>query len=444
MRQDETARLHDRARRFGYSVFHGWLELLTAMPVLIIAVGLVTEGRYSSWGWFAGLAAYTVWSGLIASVRYLRWTGVLLLSNAAAIVGWAWLLHGISAAGLLSAVAGIVLAARATGLVRFGGQARMPPFMLWGGLAACAPVAFVVHRTEELAAYGDGLAVIGGCLFAAALFLSNGAALTGATYEGRHVSASVTRMRRFNRRLVLAFGLPVLAVSFWGLIDDLIRRAAKAVLGVLAGLLPEGKEAPPVQPSPSPPSAKQEPFPMKPEGEPAWIWVVLEWLLMAALAAAVLLAAFLLLRQIVRRMPAWLRAVGAWLAKYRSGQLEEETGYVDEVSSTRDGSRTEAPGPWTRLKRLFRTEHTVRWEELRSNRERVRYLYALAVRKSAKAGFQWKPQWTPAETAAEAARMPPDARKLDPGLCEVYERARYGIQETDDADIARWKKRVEE
>lgn len=444
MKQGEAAGLRARLGRLGFALFHGWLELLAALPVLIIAAGLVSSGRYEGWGWFAGLACYTAWSGIIASIPWLRWTGVLFLANAAAIGGWAWLLYGISGAGLLSAAGGAVLAVRATQLVRFGEGARAPSLLLWGGLAACAPAAFIVHRAEELAAYGDGLTAIGGGLFAAALFLSNGSALAGATYSGRHVSVSMRRMRRFNRLLVLGFGLPVLAVSFWGLVDDAVRRAARAVIGFLAGLLAAGEEPPPLKPAETPAPVQQESFPMKPEGDPAWIWVLLERLMMAALGAAAAFALYLLLRQLVRRLPGWLRAAAAWLAKYRGGLLEEDPGYVDEVSSTRDGRRTEAPGSWAgRLKRLFRPEHTVRWEELRTNGERIRYLYALAVRRSAQSGFRWKPQWTPAETAAEAALAPQAARRLEPGLCEAYERARYGGLEPDDAETARWKKRVE-
>lgn len=441
MKQAESAGWRTRLRRLVFAVANGWLELFTALPILAVAVGIWMDGsKTEGWLWITGLAGYTLGSALVASLRWLRWTGVLIIANGGVIFGWAWLIHGPDVKGLLSAVMGIILAVRATQLVRFGGETRLPSFMLWIGLAACAPAVFLLHRAEGLEGYADALEWIGLSLFAAAIFLSNGSALADATYGGRHVSAYGVRMRRFNRLLVLGFGLPILAISFWGVIDGLLRGAGRLLVRLIGLLL--ASEGPPPEALPSAPPQTQNQEQMRlPEGEAAWIWVFLERVMMIAFTLALVVAAAFLLRELYRRLPGWLRAAGAWIAKYRGVRLEEtDTGYVDEVSSIRDGRRD--IGPWSRLKQLLRPEHTMRWEELRTNGERVRYLYALAVRRSVRQGFRWRPQWTPAETAAEAAKTPAAAR-LEAGLCEAYEQVRYGGAEPGDADIARWKMKVD-
>ncbi|WP_438447179.1 DUF4129 domain-containing protein [Gorillibacterium sp. sgz5001074] len=429
-----------RWRRGAIAVTNGWLELFTASPILVLVVGFWMGDDPTGWLWIAGLAGYTLWSAAIASARYLRWTGVLVVCNTAAILGWAWLLHGLSVKALLSALFGIAAAVRATQVARYGDAVRMPPFVLWMGLGACAPSIFLVHRSLQLDGFGDGLQWIGIGLFLAAVFLSNGSALKDATYGGRHVSAYGAKMRRFNRLLVTGFALTVAAVSFWGLIDAAARWVGRQLARLLGALLPDEGPPPEVKPSATPQPQGQEQM-LPPGGKPAWIWVVLERILMVAFILAAAVLAVYLLRLVIRRLPGWLRAAGAWLAKYRRGQPEpEDAGYVDEVSSTRDGRRD--IGPWARLKRILRPEPGIRWEDLRTNGERIRYLYAQAVRRSVKAGLRWRAQWTPSETAAEAAKAQAGS-PLAAGLSEAYERARYGAAEPDDAETARWKRQVE-
>ncbi|MNV99831.1 hypothetical protein D3C71_1952460 [compost metagenome] len=81
----------------------------------------------------------------------------------------------------------------------------------------------------------------------------------------------------------------------------------------------------------------------------------------------------------------------------------------------------------------------MRWEELPDNRQRVRHLYAQAVQRSVRSGFRWKPQWTPEETAAEAARSREAAGLLAADLCRAYDQARYGGQTPGDEETARLK-----
>lgn len=430
-----------RFRRLALAVRLGWLEFLAASPVLLWIAAYVYKGGEYAWVWVLGLALYTVTAGLVATLPFLRWTGVQLVCNAVLITGWSWLLHGIGVEAVLSVLAGILLSVRASQLVRYGDEAKTQAVLLWMGLAVCAPAAFFFHRVDYMDAYSGGLTVIAVLLLASSLIMSNTSSLAAGAYGARNASASGRTMRRFNKTLVLLLGLPVLAVSFWGLVDQAVRQAAKWVLRALDRLLP-GISPPVDQPAPAP--AQEAPQPqLPPEGKPALIWVVLEYVMMAALAAGAAVLLFLVLRALARRLPGWLRTALGWLAKSRTGGLEEDTGYTDEVTSTRDNKAGSGNGPWKRLKRLFQGEPGPRWEDLATNGERLRFLYARAVRRSIRAGFRWKPHWTPKETALMAAQDPEAARRLQPELCEAYERVRYGGLEPDDEETALLRSKVE-
>ncbi|MDF2926460.1 MAG: hypothetical protein K0R57_5374 [Paenibacillaceae bacterium] len=429
--------------RLWFALRHGWTELLAASPVLLAIAAFMYEQSAPAWGWLFGLMGYTFWGAVVASVPALRWTGIMIVSNLALAAGWSWLLHGISIPAIPSVLAGIFLTARASFLVRHGEGAIGQTFLLWLGLGACAPVAFIIHRVEGMQDYSPGLPVLAVLLFIAAILVSNSSSLSSGSYGGKHVSSSGRAMRRFNRLLVLGFGLLVLAVSFWGLIDSAIRSAARFLLGIIAMLFQGGEEQP-VAPEPSA-APQQNPMELPPpEGEPAWIWVVLEYLMMAAMAAGAAWLLYLALRKLSRHLPGWLRAFLAWITRYRGGSLEEDAGYVDVVTSTRDDRLAHDRGPWSRLRRLFLGEQGVRWEELQNNSERMRYLYAQAIRRSIRAGFRWKPQWTPAETAAEAAKSPQAGGALPDDLCGEYERTRYGGKEPDDKLIEQLRAKVRE
>lgn len=440
------------AKKSWTAISAGWLELLSLSPVLLAAVGSLYNGGPGVWGFLAGLAGYTALGALSAGLPFLARRGLLILWTVPLTVGWAWLLHGVSVPALLSVAAGAVLVSRSAGALR-AGAGQVQPFILWVGLALCAPSGFYIHRAEGLGAYSDALMAIASLLFLLALLIGNSFSLSGGAYGGRGNTASSRAMKRFNRLLVALFGVPVFLLSFWGLVDGAIGRAVKGFLRWLLGLMAgEPVEAPPPAATPA---AQQSQFPFERGGEPALIWVILEYLLYAAFAAAALVLLYLGLRALARRLPGWMKQVSDWFSRRGEGKDGGDPGYEDTVLSTRE-SKPGGTGPLGRLKRLFQSRHEIRWEDLRDNRQRMRYLYAQAVRRSVRAGFSWRPEWTPAETAAaaaggdgakapaglkEAAGRQEAAKLLDQELCSAYERARYGGQAPDDGEVARIRSR---
>lgn len=441
------------AKKSWAAISAGWLEILSLSPVLLAVAGSLYAGSAGAWGWLAGLAGYTALGALSAALPFLSRLGVLILWMTPVVVGWAWLLHGLSVPALVSVAAGAVLASRAAGAVRTG-KAEIQPFFLWMGLALSAPSGFYIHRAEGLGVYSDGLALIASVLFLLALLIGNSFSLSGGAYGGRGRSASARSMKRFNRLLVAVFGLPVFLISFWGMVDGAIGRTVKGFLRWLLGLVAgEPVEAPP---EPAVTAAPQQSMPpLDKDQGPALIWVIMDYLLIVLFIVAALAFLYYGGRALARWLPGWLKQVAAWFSRRGRGKEEDpDVGYVDTVLSTRE-SKPGGSGPLGRLRRLFQSRREVRYEDLPDNRQRMRYLYAQAVRRAVRAGFRWRAEWTPAETAAAAAMnaaKPPAglqaaaagqeaAKLLDRELCAAYERARYGGGEPDDAEVARFRSR---
>lgn len=414
------------------------LELLTASPLLLIAAGLVNTGAAAGWLWLAGLIGYTVLAASAAALRPFRWTGVLILVNGTIIAGWTWLLYGITVQALAAAAAGIVLALRASSYVRGNGRLQFHPFLLWVGFGVCAPVAFFIHNLQDLEAYSSSLPVLAAVLFAAAMLVSNTASMSMGAYS-RNMTASGRSMRRFNRILVAAFTVPVVAVALWGLVNRGLRQLGRWLVMLINTLLPDDQAGTPVPIQPPAQQSGMDMLPRDNEG-PGIIWIILDYLLIAAFIAGSALVLFFLARGLYRRLPGWLRAVYAWITRNRSGQEEQEAGYIDVVTSTRAERERERAGAWKRLRQLWSGDGA-RWEGLQSNRERIRYLYSQGVRRSIRQGLSWKPQWTPAETAREASRLA-QGGGLSPELCRAYEEARYGDREADDTATARLREEM--
>ncbi|WP_181593081.1 DUF4129 domain-containing protein [Paenibacillus sp. YN15] len=441
------------AKKCWTGIASGWLELISLSPVLLGIAGSLYNGSAWAWGWLAGLAGYTLLGALSAGLPFLNRLGLLILWTAPLTVGWAWLLHGISYNALLSVAAGAILVTRAAGAVR-SDRDEIQPIFPWLGLALCAPSGFYIHRAEGLGGYSDGLAVIASALFLLALLIGNSYSLTGGAYGGKGRTASARYMRRFNRLLVAVFGLPVFLLSFWGLVDGAIGTAVKNALRWLLGLL-AGEEPAELPPEPAVTPAPQQSGLPEAKGEPALIWVILEYLLMIVFIAAALAFLYYCGRALARWLPDWLKRVTAWFSRRAAGKGDDpDPGYVDTVLSTRE-SKPGGAGPLGRLKRLFQGRREVRWEDLADNRQRMRYLYAQAVRRAVRAGFRWRAEWTPAEAAEAAAREAAKptaglqaaaagqaaAKLLDRELCDAYERARYGGPEPGDAEVAQFRSR---
>lgn len=73
-----------------------------------------------------------------------------------------------------------------------------------------------------------------------------------------------------------------------------------------------------------------------------------------------------------------------------------------------------------------RLKHVPRWGELKSEDERVRYLYTHSLRKAERYGYRHKTSRTARESLDEAASSLPQIQPVEDRLRDAYEQVRYG------------------
>jgi len=212
--------------------------------------------------------------------------------------------------------------------------------------------------------------------------------------------------------IVLSYQLQAMASALW-----------EQVRGWLSKLLSSSPEQiqPPANegPPPQPPQLPQDGGSRLPD------WV--DWLLQGVAIAIVFAVAWLLLRRL-KRLPQWLRQLQSKIALMFGRQKEPQVkGYVDEVESIRKPSLID------RFRRGTGTGGQARWKDLRDNESRLRYLYRWRIGRSVKAGYEFKPHFTPEETGEELRAFGEDP--VSKSFVERYNEVRYGGKKISDKEL---------
>ena len=76
-----------------------------------------------------------------------------------------------------------------------------------------------------------------------------------------------------------------------------------------------------------------------------------------------------------------------------------------------------------------RLRHVPRWGELKTEGERVRFLYRLSLRRAEKAGYRHRSSYTARESLDEAAASLPQIQPVEDRLRQTYDQVRYGEAE---------------
>ena len=103
----------------------------------------------------------------------------------------------------------------------------------------------------------------------------------------------------------------------------------------------------------------------------------------------------------------------------------------DDVSDSLLNLRDLPKKYWDDLKNRVNdmTRRSLRWNELHSEEERVRYLYRSALRKARKNGYSHRDSYTPKEALHSAAQNWRTLEDVEPALTEQYNAVRYGEKE---------------
>ena len=270
---------------------------------------------------------------------------------------------------------------------------RMEPWRPWLAAGGLATLLLAIRRINRIALLDANL-----------------------EHAGRAVPGSVL-MR--NRILAGVFTAVTLFIAFFRQVEavwDLLIAGLRRVIAWLTR--GTGEPMPEEMPEP-PPVGPMEGLPA-PEGEPAWFWLVIEAIAMAAGVLVLIAIAVLLLRQLLR-VPALAKLLARWLAAWRERTRAAEIGgYVDEVE------RLETESPLSGVIRLLRSiGRRESWSAM-TPEERIRWLFRRRFQHAGKRGFRYRPSRTPRENFDALREFGDELRDADERLHRAYTEVRYG------------------
>ncbi|KIL41791.1 hypothetical protein SD70_05475 [Gordoniibacillus kamchatkensis] len=441
-RQQPEIELNGRIRRLLLFWLRGVTELLLYAPVWLIPAVYGFDTGYRQLLWLFHLPLAVLVGALSAHFVRRVWLRGVLAFAAGALEGALlaptfWWPGALIAAGSGAAVwrgmAVTSAASRAADVPRYG-----------VGIATYAISGIVCSRLPEWSAYMPWLTAAGIVSLAILLFRWNGQLLQRETLsaESRPVPAAA---RRHNRLMVAA--VIVLSTFVAAATSEAVGRMLLQLLRELIGILASapGKRQADVPPPPQPPPPQ-----LPPPGEPGWLARALDLLVYVAGIAAAAAAILLLARSAYRRR----REIAAWAGRMlariaallgRASRPAENAGYTDEESVIWSWELAEKALKRSWLRRFAGGAAGVRWNELRSNGERVRYLYRQWLGRLRRAGFAAPGHLTPEEirrAAADWEREAAAGRSSVSGagsgqadkLIELYYKARYSGGDGDIAD----------
>lgn len=413
----------------------GVVELAMFLPVWLVAAIYAVPGSGLRTVWLLTLPVLTL-CGVLLSFRitklWIRWL-------AAAVPG---LLHMLPFHD--SVVHGVLLfAASWTAVVRgmyvSSPESRAKAVLRYAvGLAIYLAGYTVVRLLAEWRPYLPLLTIAGTICLVIALFTVNRRMLQQETLSAdEHAAAAVPGLRRHNRMFVLAVTVGAITVTatMSGALGHWLWLLLRALL---RALLPGDQP----QPEPEPPPQPTNPMQLLPAAEEkGWFGHLLDILFYTFGAAAVGVLGFLLVRTLyrnrrviagfVRRV---LNRIAAWLG--RSQRPDAGTGYVDEETTifSWESVQGELARKWRQ--RFGGGRRPERWNELRDNRERVRFLYRRWLRGLANRGYTVRSTLTPEEICQEAQNWVETTGGAK-GLVDLYYKARYGSGGITDQEVER-------
>ena len=413
-----------------------WLaELLMLLPA-----GLALHAWLASLG--AGQAALLPALSLAGAAVGLRWRRVWqrLLAAAAASAAAAFALaEGPAAAAAWAAAGGFAALQGATVGDRMGEVKRH-----FVGLALYFVAAIAFPRIDAVREAMPLLTAGGLLALALALFAANGAFLRDAALSPKAKPAVPAALRRHNALIMAAVLLAaaLLTAAFGNAFGRLLFAALRGLLGLLADDAPASE---PPQAPPPPAATPQLPGMAEEPGPLAAVWNAIAYAVAALAIIALAAAAGLwLYRHVGPLARGWLRRLAAFLG--RSAREPEPAGFTDEETVVFSWETALQRWRTSRFARLIARRQEERWEDLTSNRDRVRFLYRSWLRSAVESGYAPRRELTPAETAADVREWAETsdseegrgkrraAPGLTPTLLALYYRVRYGEEEAGDAE----------
>lgn len=308
-------------------------------------------------------------------------------------------------------------------------------------------VAFVFSRSTRFAGLVPLLGYTGTAGILLALILINRQQIrdAGTVLERRlHLPSSL--MKR-NSVYLAVFAFLVVAGAAWEFFGrmvaglfSLVGRIIGAIIAFLGSLYQPEEPVPDAGPGEA---AAPDMLP-PPEPTPRWLEIleqILIVLVAVALGALLLWGMYRILRKLMPVLKKAAVFLTKWLRKVFLGddrQMGEDPGYVDEVESLLKQNET----TWTAAQRwlMERLAHEPAYGRLKTDKERIRWLYRNALRRELRHGQVFEPGDTPAEILRSMQQNRRKNQRLDAETAaSLYGQVRYGDRDPLPEDVERMK-----
>lgn len=418
------------------------LELLLVLPVWILFQVYVLPKQVEPM-WLTAIPLLSLVGILLRNQCSVRWKQLL----AALILG---AVFGVLSSGSLSieslplGVAGCLCA-----FLGMTADSRESSKKYWIGIVIYFVATIIFGRIPELEASVTLLTWSGSLCLLLTLLISNSSYLQYSmlSQEGKALPKGI---QRNNRIYVIGIGIvaAVLAAGVGKAIGTLLWNMVRSFFGWISKLFSGSSE--PIPPPVEQPQASPE-LPFVGDQKPGLLAAILDVALYVAGAVLLGIAAYYVLRWLYRNAGGKLkRAMDALLSMLRREHSpRDNTSYHDEEKSVFTWEQT-----LQGLKEFWSTRLTPkhrkdRWEQMNSERERIRWLYRHWLHMKRDNGYEIKSYLTPKETENDILKWTAlnkakrkgeeSAVNTSNSLIKLYEKARYGGENPSATEVAALK-----
>ncbi|MFE5317541.1 DUF4129 domain-containing protein [Paenibacillus sp. NPDC056579] len=427
--------------RMGAAVLKGCAELLLFLPLLLVLSVYVLPENVR-WIWLATLPV--CYAAGFAAATWIRITRLFQLLFLIACLGggYTYLLFGTDLIALVSIPIACIAVYRGIKLTEVPWYMLFPASFFLLGMILYFFASVILHFMPEFEPFMPLLTGGGLVSLAVTLFVTNESNMKQESLPGDKEPVIASEMKWKNRLLIGLVLLLIALIVAFRMLQQAMGWLKEQLAALLRALFASSDKPPAMVP-------EQKPQPTPPnlgvsEAPPVWL-EVLEKIFYYITAAVIIAAVLYLLYRIAIKIPGWARLFFTWLAgKLRSNDMRaSRTGYEDDVESLMDWDQLGSQ-LFSRWRRWFGGSRPEKWEDMATNRDRIRFLYRSWLRQSIHQGYRIKRYLTPRETGREIEawhKLPPDETDK---LVAMYDSVRYGDKDAvSDQEVLALKRAME-
>lgn len=415
--------------------FQGLVECLILIPI-ILAIGIFSMPSSWLWIWIGSLPVIFL-AGLLSQSFFTgkkRWFYLLISLIIAAIIPLLLMNSAISIA--VSWLIGVVAAYRGILCAQRSSRDFVPTLFLWLGLFIYFIAYFFYRYVPGMHAYLGWITWMGVLILGLTLFFTNNDHLKTATLSEDEKPVLARGLKVHNRLFILiTFVLILVIANFWLLKNAFSRLVTTIIYWIIWFFSLFHSDHPHQAPAPQ----HHADLFMK-QGKTSGFAVLMDKVLMVVVYIFLVAAAIFLIIFVVKKLKRQLKSAFSWLHTFLNQIFnhrdEDNQQYIDEkesVMSFKEWRKNHEHRLKNWLSNRWKLEP--RWEDLQSNREKVRFLYRQRLLSLVREGRRLQPSDTPGETILDWKKHSPDDKEALDRLKDIYGQARYTEHEISEDQI---------